>query len=123
MAKATNNNETLYTYRNGKKVYLRKEPDQFVIRAKPEELENLNITKNLEKVSPSSTRVTVRKDKLDASMEKARKEAVAHHAYTEENSGDEFLITDRIMVTFKQTPDNEQLSQFIAKYALVIVDK
>jgi subtilisin-like proprotein convertase family protein len=123
MAKANNNGVTVYTYRNGKKVYLKKEPDQFVVRAKPQELENMGITKNLERVSPASTRVTVRKDKLEAAMTKARKEAVTHHAYTEEDSGDEFLITDRILVTFKESPTNEQLSQFIAKYALVVNNK
>ncbi len=123
MAKATNNGDTVYTYRNGEKVYLKKEPDQFVVRAKPMELESLGIAKNMEKVSPASTRVTVSRDKLDASMAKARKEVVTHHAYTEKDSGDEFLITDRIMVTFKQPPDNDLLSGFIAKYALVINNK
>ena len=34
--------EKAYTYRNGKKVYLKKEPDQFVVRAKSKKNEKKN---------------------------------------------------------------------------------
>ncbi|MEP7372247.1 MAG: proprotein convertase P-domain-containing protein [Chitinophagaceae bacterium] len=123
MSKQIKTSEQLYTYRNDKKVYLEKEPDQFVVRAQPEELEKKGFTENLEKVSSASTRVTVKSSKLNSSMDEMRKEAVTHHAYTEKGSNDEFLITDRIMVTFKQTPGNEQLSQFMARYALLLRNK
>lgn len=115
--------ETVYTYRNGKKIYLKKEPDQFVVREKPEELAKKGITRNIEKVSPAATRVTVTSATRDAAMEEMRKEAVTHHAYTLEEGDAEFLITDRILVTFKQPPNNDIVSQFMAKYALLLRNK
>ncbi|MCW3089910.1 MAG: peptidase [Ferruginibacter sp.] len=123
MATATNPSPGLYTYRNGKKVYLNKEPDQFVIREKPEELTKKGIRGNLERVSSSSTRVTVNREELNPLMDELRKEAVTHHAYTQQDNDAEFLITDRVMVTFKQPVSNEILSQFMAKYALILRDK
>lgn len=123
MAKASNRRDTVYTYRNGKKVYLKKEPDQIVVRAKPEDLERIGIKDDFEKVSPASTRITVKKDRLDVTMNKLRKEAVTHHAYKETESDEEFLITDRILVTFKKPMNNEELGLFITKYALVLRNK
>src|SRR6185295_65197 len=102
MAKKTKTPEKVYTYRNGKKVYLKKEPDQLVVRAKPEELAKIGITENVEKVSSTSTRVTVSSGERDPLMEEMRKKAVTHHAYTQEDNNAEFLVTDRIMVTFRQ---------------------
>jgi subtilisin-like proprotein convertase family protein len=123
MAKKITTDERVYTYRNGKKIYLKKETNQFVVRANPEELEKMGVTKGVEKVSSASSRVTVKSSKLDSAMEEMREEAVTHHAYTQENNDAEFLITDRIMVTFKQPASNEQLNQFMAKYALIIRNK
>ena len=121
MAK-TPNTDKVYTYRNGKKVYLQKEPDQLVVRTSPEELRLRGITNRMEKVSPQSTRVTVPADELDPLMEELRKENVTHHAYAEEDSDQEFLITDRIMVTFKNPLHQDVLNQFITKYALLILN-
>jgi len=120
MAKKTNTDSRLYTYRNGKKIYLKKEPDQFVVRANAEELAKKGITENIEKVSSASTRVTVTSSTRDRVMKELRKEAVTHHAYVQETNDVEFLITDRIMVTFRQPASNEQLSGFMAKYGLVL---
>jgi hypothetical protein len=53
-----------YTYRAGKKVLLEKQPDQFVVRALPEDLRNIGIT-DAEQVSSGSSRVTVRAVDLD----------------------------------------------------------
>ena len=112
-----------YTYRNGKKVYLTKEPNQFVIREKPEELAKKGFTTGIEKVSSASTRVTVSSEILDPMMEEMRNEAVTHHAYRQEENNEEFLITDRILVTFKQPATNELLNVFMAKYALILRNK
>src|SRR4030095_2503242 len=120
MATETHTDSRVYTYRNGKKIYLKKEADQFVVRAKPEDLPTMGITGDVEKVSPSSTRVTVNKEMLDPAMEKAREKVTTHHAYTQEDSGTEFLITDRIIVTFKKPPTNDVLNTFIAKYGLML---
>ena len=51
-------------------------------------------------------------------MKKYRKQAVAHHAY-ESESGEYFLITDRIFVCFKEAMDLAEINAFAAKYALV----
>ncbi|MCM4151503.1 peptidase [Arenibacter sp. N53] len=123
MAKNIKSDERLYTYRNGKKVYLKKESDQFVVRALPAELEKMGITKDVEKVSSASSRVKVKSNKLDSEIADMRKEAVTHHAYKQEANNEEFLITDRIIVTFKKSVSNEQLSKFIAKYALILMTK
>jgi subtilisin-like proprotein convertase family protein len=123
MAKKTTSPSRIYTYRNGKKVYLKKEPDQFVVRAKPEDLAKMGITENTEKVSSNSTRVTVKNQVRDRMMDELREEAVTHHAYTQVDNNAEFLITDRIMVTFREPVNNELLSQFMAKYALVLRSK
>lgn len=121
MAKRAASTERTYTYRNGKKIYLDKAPDQFVVRTSPEELDRRGIH-NTERVSLHSTRVTVPAEELDAVMEEMRTENVTHHAYTEEDSDQEFLITDRIMVTFKSPLLPEVLNQFLAKYALIILE-
>ncbi len=113
----------LYTYRNGKKVFLNKQPDQLEIRTSPEELARIGITRGVERVSPSSTRVTVNPETLDAMMEELRKENVVHHAYTQKDTNAEFLITDRILITFKHPANQDQLNQFMAKYALLMLDQ
>lgn len=113
----------LYTYQNGKKLFLRKKPDQFVVRVPPDELIGTDKMKAIERVSPSSTRVTVTSNVLDAEMKKIRKEAVTHHAYALEDSEAEFLITDRIIVTFKKPATHAALTEFMAKYALILIKK
>lgn len=120
MAK-TPSSSPLYTYRNGKKVYLTKATDELVVRSSPEELRSKGISNNMERVSLHSTRVSVSEDELDPLMDELRKEEVTHHAYTEEESDQEFLITDRIMVTFKSPLNPDVLNEFIARYALIIL--
>jgi subtilisin-like proprotein convertase family protein/subtilisin family serine protease len=107
-----------YTYRNGRKVVLEKSPDQFVVRATPERLEEVGI-EDAEQVSSVSSRVTTRASDLEPMMSAARHIAPAHHAYYDAESGEEFLITDRVIVTFKQPPAAEELDAFAAKYALI----
>ncbi len=120
MSKTSNTSKT-YTYRNGKKVYLTKAPDELVVRSSPEELRRKGINNRMEKVSLHSTRVTVPADELDTLMDELRTENVTHHAYAEEDTDQEFLITDRIMVTFKSPLSPDVVNQFIARYALIIL--
>lgn len=123
MAPQTSSTDRVYTYRNGKKVYLKKEPDEFVVRAMPEELARLGIEAETEQVSPASTKVKVSSSRRDPLMEEMRIKAVTHHAYTQESNNAEFLVTDRILITFKQAVSNEDLSAFMAKYALILKNK
>lgn len=112
-----------YTYRAGQKVRLKKEPDQFVVRATPEEVkEDLGIT-DAEQMSSASSLVTVRAPDLEATMSQARHIAPTHHAYRTIETDEEFLITDRVFVTFRDLLPPEEIDAFIARYSLVLLEK
>jgi hypothetical protein len=86
----------LYTYRNGEKIPLTKRPDQFVVRAGADELPGVDILDE-ELVSPHSMRITTSAAALDEAMTDARVVAPTHHAYDMADTGQEFLITDRVL--------------------------
>lgn len=112
----------VYTYRCGKKLLLKKKPDQFVVRQLPEVLEAEGFPKPLQ-VSSASSRITVKSNELEGMMKKARKISCAHHSYCEVSTGNEFLITDRIIVTFSRPLSVEEVGKFAGDYALTIVKK
>jgi subtilisin-like proprotein convertase family protein len=111
-------NET-YTYRGGEKLQLTKSANEFVVRASPERLESLGITE-AEKLSPSSSKVTTTEGELDAMMAQAENVAVTQPAYYEADSGQEFLATDRILVTFRDALAPETIDEFAGRYGLVM---
>ncbi|MGR9053999.1 MAG: S8 family serine peptidase, partial [Gammaproteobacteria bacterium] len=111
-------NKKTYTYRCGEKVELTKSPNEFVVRAAPEDLHDCCFSK-AEQMSPSSYKLTTDSKELDGAMTAARATAVTHHAYYTADDSKEFLITDRIFVTFKEVPTPEQLDAFIGRYGLV----
>ena len=112
-----------YTYRAGQKVRLKKEPDQFVVRAAPEKVEEDLGISDAEQVSPASSRVTVRAPDLEVMMSQARHIAPTHHAYRTVETDEEFLITDRVFVTFRDPLPVEEIDAFIARYSLVLLEK
>jgi subtilisin-like proprotein convertase family protein/subtilisin family serine protease len=111
-----------YTYRAGKKVMLKKKPDEFVMRALPDEVKKLGVA-DAEQTSSTSSRVKVRASDLEPMMDRARQLATTHHAYTVADTGQEFLITDRIFVTFRGAPASTEVDAFAAKYGLVLKQK
>lgn len=111
-------NQELYTYRAGEKVFLRKQPDQFIIRALPNELEKKMGITDAKQVSSSSSRVTIRTTDLEPMMSRARGIAPAHHAYYVADMNKEFLITDRIFVTFREPLSSEEVASFAGRYGL-----
>jgi hypothetical protein len=113
----TENKET-YTYRAGKKVILEKEPDQFVVRALPETLKEMGI-EDAEKVSSSSSRVTSKAADMEILMSMTRYLAPTHHAYRVAETGEEFLITDRVLVTFREAMPTGEVDAFAGKYGLI----
>jgi subtilisin-like proprotein convertase family protein/subtilisin family serine protease len=118
-AKTTHREDApLYTYRDGSRVTLTKRPDQFVMRALPDDAARAGFVA-AERVSPHSSRINTTATDLEADMSRARAVSVTHHAYDDVASGQEFLITDRVIVTFKQAPSNEDLGAFVARYALL----
>jgi subtilisin-like proprotein convertase family protein/subtilisin family serine protease len=109
-----------YTYRCGKRVELIKRPDQFVVRQLPDALpENMAG----EQMSSASTRVTCDANSLESLMSEARRRAPTHHAYQDAETGSDFLITDRVIVTFTDEMDPVAVGQFAGKYALELVER
>ncbi len=118
MCAAKQKPQGVYTYRGGEKLALAKAPNQFVVRVKPEQLVGLGFDQ-AQQVSSAASRVTVLPANLDAEMAKARALAPTHHAYQLADSGDDFLITDRIFVTFKAGTDAAIVDALAGKYGLL----
>jgi subtilisin-like proprotein convertase family protein len=118
--KSTSKNAA-YTYRCGAKLKLKKRPDQFVVRRLPDDLPTEMGA--AVQMSTSSARVTCATGDLENLMAEARKLAPTHHAYETDNTGGDFLITDRVIVTCKQALDTEAVGIFAAKYALEIIER
>ncbi len=116
---ASQPSQPTYTYRAGKRVELKKEPDRFVVRALPEELIGESFAASLEQVSAASSRVTTKPSDLETAMASARKLAPTHHAYRQAESGQEFLITDRVLITFRPGTSAQQIDELVGRYALV----
>ena len=112
------NPQETYTYRAGQKVVLEKRPDQFVVRALPDQLRDIGIM-GAEQVSSASARVTTRAADLEPLMSRARHLAVTHHAYYVAETGQELLITDRIFVTFREPLPSDQVDAFAGRYGLI----
>lgn len=106
-----------YTYRNGRKIQLDKDPSQFVVRAAPDIAESLGV-QDAERMSSASTRVKVKASELEAKMAASRQIAPAHHAYQRADTGAEFLITDRVLVEMKSDAPPGALDALVAKYGL-----
>lgn len=111
-------NNEVYTYRAGRKIVLKKRSDQFVVRALPDELARIGIT-DAEQVSSASSRVTTRTIELEPLMSRSRHMAPTHHAYYAADTGEEFLITDRIFLTFREPLSSDQVDAFAGRYGLI----
>jgi len=107
-----------YTYRCGEKVELEKSTDEIVVRALPEHVDDAAVVSS-EQVSSASTRINVSNENLEALMERSRVIAPTHHAYYDSETGSEFLVTDRIFITFAGAPTDQQIDEFSGKYGLV----
>ena len=111
-----------YTYRNGEKLLLLKSDHEFVVRLLPGDVES-DAFRDVQQVSSASTKVLTTPGSLESNMEEVRKSAVAHHAYYSELSGDEFLISDRILVHFKEGFAEEDIDYLMANYGLRLVER
>jgi subtilisin-like proprotein convertase family protein len=112
-----------YTYRAGRKLELEKEPDELVARVLPETARAELGAREVEQVSSHSTRVHVEPAELEEAMRRMRRIAPTHHAYVRADTGAEFLISDRVLVTFRDDPAPGVLDRFLADYALVLKDR
>ncbi len=116
------NGEKTYTYRCGEKIELVKSPDEMVVRSLPEGMDDYGSVAS-EQVSSASTRVKTSSDQLEELMGRSRESTVTHHAYYEADSKAEFLITDRIFVTFYEGISHEQVDKFSGRYSLLEIDQ
>ena len=107
-----------YTYRSGEKVELEKSTDEIVVRDLPDNLTDAAID-GVEQVSSASTKIKVSKPELEGLMKRSRTSAPTHHAHYESESGSEFLITNRVFVTFKNAPSDAQVDEFAGRYGLL----
>ncbi len=113
--------KSLYTYRGGIKFPLRKRPGEIVVRALPQAVEQAGFGRG-KQVSSASTRLKCDPKEVDHLMDNCRRFAVTHHAYDSEETGYEFLITDRILVRFEEPPTAETFGVFINDYSLINVE-
>lgn len=111
-----------YTYRGGQKLFLDKAEDEFVTRENPEQLISRGLV-DVEKTSSASSKVKTSADNLEADMAESRLHAPTHHAYYLADSGAEFLISDRITVSFKEEIEAMALAEFMGKYGLVLLEE
>lgn len=110
--------QELYTYRAGERLPLIKLPDQFIIRALPHQLGSLGIS-DAQQLSSKSSRISCRSQDLESLMAQARCLAPTYHAYEIVRTGEDFLITDRVLVSFETAPSETQLGEFLGQYGLV----
>jgi subtilisin-like proprotein convertase family protein/subtilisin family serine protease len=112
----------VYTYRGGEKVVLSKVRDQLIARVEPDKLAAMGF-QNAQQVSSASSRITVAPAKLDDVMKQLRQVAPTHHAYQVAETGEDYLISDRVFITFKSTLADQAVSEFAGKYGLLLKEK
>ena len=112
------NSKETYTYPAGKKVTLGKSDDQIVVRALPDRLDDVAITHS-EQVLSVSTRLTTDAADLEPLMERNRGIAPTLNAYCESETGAEFLITDSVLVSFKDMLSDAEVDEFAGRYGLI----
>jgi subtilisin-like proprotein convertase family protein/subtilisin family serine protease len=112
----------VYTYRGGEKVVLSKVRDQLIARVEPDKLAEMGF-QNAQQVSSASSRITVAPSKLDDAINQLRQVAPTHHAYQVAETGEDYLISDRVLITFKQALADQAVSEFAGKYGLLLKEK
>jgi hypothetical protein len=93
-----------YTYESGSKLPLSRRTTDFVSRASEEQLSDSEF-KPIEQLSAHSYRVEAESDRVDADITRARKLAPAYPAYTIDDTGIDYLVTNRIFVRFRHDCD------------------
>ncbi len=111
-----------YTYYGGQKLYLNKKTDEFVTRALPEDLRAGGFDAR-EQLSSQSSRVKTSPGELEETMAAAREVAPTHHAYTVDETSEDFLLTDRILVRFREVLPDADVAAFAGRYGLFMKEK
>lgn len=116
--------EPTYTYQGGKKLPLSRLTTHFISRAEKKAL-LCDSFEPVDHLSPHSWMVRTSPDRIDEDIERARKLAPAFPAYVVNDTGNHFLMTDRIFIRFRAASDcNEAFARaFAARNGLEIVER
>jgi hypothetical protein len=114
--------ETTYTYQGGKKLPLSKVTTHFISRAtKYDAL--CDTFEQLDHLSPHSWIVRTTVDRLEEDIERARQLGPAYPAYVVNDTGNHFLVTDRLFVRFRAITTEASAREFGRKYGLDVIDR
>lgn len=116
------NTPQTYTYRDGVKVPLDKSEDQIVVQGTADELAAAGF-ESVEQISEDSARVAMPSATESAGALESAQLADTQPAYFEAETGQEFLLTDRIFVTFRNEPTDDEFNGFLASYALLELEQ
>jgi hypothetical protein len=108
---------TTYTYQGGRRIALHDESTRFVSRASRYCLESADF-RPTESISRHSWSVPSTAERIDDDLARARRLAPAYRAYTVDDTGSEFFVTDRIFVRLRAGHDVER---FAAAHGLTVV--
>lgn len=89
-----------YTYQGGRRLLLSRLTSRFISRAKKEQLQQDHFH-YLDPLSVHSWSVESNADRLDEDIRRARRLAPAYPYYIDADTGDEFIVTDRIFVRLR----------------------
>lgn len=110
-----------WTYRGGRRIELRKRPDELIVRAGVKQLPDL-FWHRWERASSGSIRVTVHADALEDWMKQCRAhKLVTHHAYERVGTEASFVPSDRVFVHFHPHISERKQAQFRLRYCLELV--
>jgi subtilisin family serine protease len=108
-----------YTYRSGERIDLIKGEDEIVVRALPDVLESNQIMHSVQ-VSSASSKVPTSAGERDTLMQTASEIAPTFFDYRVADTEDEFLITDRVFVTFAANATKADIDRIAGKYGLLV---
>ena len=107
-----------YTYRNGKRVELRRLDDTFNVSAPAQVVSGHNF-REVTPFSAAMSQVRVLPDDLAQEMSRARSIAPSHHVYEFASSHQQFIPTQRIFITFHESVRTQQIDELLARYELL----
>lgn len=110
-----------YIVLNGQRLNLDHHPTDFSVTAPTETLAAVERTAGVtaKRIAMNVTRMRAPSNNArDTLMDDVRREAVAHHIYTVQGTGEEIVIDERIFLTMRQE-DPEELEKIIEEFKLV----
>lgn len=114
---ASLSNHGEYITLNGVRIKLKKHPTDFTVLGHSEILSKQNKGKS-KNISSNMTRIsTADYQECEQLLSEARQDSVAHHVYQVEGTGEEIIITDRILLNLRHQ-DTKELEKIIKEFHL-----